>query len=209
MKWDDIIKIVLTILASVGSVSGLIVAAVKFCGKEIAKRLSEKYTLKLNEELERYKSILEKKSHISKTKFDKEFLIYQELSEKHLSMVYCAGISALIVKGVEYNRDEQTEYLKQFCDKLNESEFSTKKYAPFIRKRVFEKYNQLDKLGKRILTLYKWLYYYKTPFINNGENYDEKTIKNQIIEKQEELSQLSDQILDDVRDYLDSLEVIE
>ena len=78
--WDEIWKIIFGVVASVGGIGAVIVAAVKFSVNIIAKRLVEKYTLKMNKELEKYRGGLDNKIYISKTKFDTEFSIYRELS---------------------------------------------------------------------------------------------------------------------------------
>ena len=80
MSWEDICKIILAALASVGGVAGLIVLAVKFASNIIADRLSQKYEIKLQKDLEEFKSNLSKKEYVSKTKFDKEFSLNRELS---------------------------------------------------------------------------------------------------------------------------------
>ena len=74
---DKIGEIVLGILASVGGISGIIIIAVKFSSNIIAKRLEEKYSLKLSKELELFKSNIENKKYISRTKFDTEFQIFK------------------------------------------------------------------------------------------------------------------------------------
>jgi len=53
--WNELWKIVLGVVASVGGIGVVIVAAVKFSADIIAKRLEEKYTLKMNKELEKYR----------------------------------------------------------------------------------------------------------------------------------------------------------
>ena len=58
---NDIVEIVLGVIAGVGGISGIILAGIKLSANTIAKRLEEKYTLKLNKELERYKSNLDNK----------------------------------------------------------------------------------------------------------------------------------------------------
>ena len=79
--WDELWKVVLGVVTSVGGIGVVIVAAVKFSSDIIAKRLEEKYTLKMNKELEKYRVGLDNKVYISKTKFDTEFAIYRELSK--------------------------------------------------------------------------------------------------------------------------------
>lgn len=75
--FDKIGEIILGILASVSGISGIIILAVKFSGNIIAKRLEEKYSLKLSKELELFKSNIENKKYISRTKFDTEFQIFK------------------------------------------------------------------------------------------------------------------------------------
>ena len=61
---DKIGEIILVILTSVGGISGIIIIAVKFCSNIIAKRLEEKYSLKLSKELELFKSNIENKIYM-------------------------------------------------------------------------------------------------------------------------------------------------
>lgn len=59
MSWADIWKIILAALASVGGVGGLIILVIKFSSNLIAERLSQKYQLSLQKELEKYKAGIE------------------------------------------------------------------------------------------------------------------------------------------------------
>ena len=54
MTWDNVLKIVTAALASVGGISAVIILAVKWSSGIIAKRLEERYSLKLSKELEAY-----------------------------------------------------------------------------------------------------------------------------------------------------------
>lgn len=84
---NDVWQIVLGVIASVGGIGGVILIIIKFSVNAIAKHLEERYSLKLNKELEYYKSSLDNKIYISKTKFDTEFGIYRELSKAFFEMV--------------------------------------------------------------------------------------------------------------------------
>lgn len=75
-----IIQIVIAVIISAGGISGIILAVIKFSSNIIADKLSKKYELKLNKELEKYKTHLDSKIYITKAKFDKEFELYQQLS---------------------------------------------------------------------------------------------------------------------------------
>ena len=74
-----IIQIAIAIVISAGGISGIILAIIKFSSNIIADRLSKTYELKLNKELEKYKTRLDSKIYITKARFDKEFELYQQL----------------------------------------------------------------------------------------------------------------------------------
>lgn len=82
-----VIQIALAVIITSGGILGIILAIIKFSSNIIAERLSKNYELKLNKELEKYKSNLDSKIYITKAKFDKEFELYQQLSRSFFYMV--------------------------------------------------------------------------------------------------------------------------
>ena len=76
MSPGDVWKIVAGIIAGFGGFGAVIVLVIKFSANIIANMFYEKYSLKMNKELEKYKGTLESKRHISKALFDREFEIY-------------------------------------------------------------------------------------------------------------------------------------
>ncbi len=76
---EEIGDVIVACIVSAGGIGGIIIAAVKFSSEIIAKRLDEKYTLKINRALETHKGKLDNRIHISRAMFDKEFEIYQTL----------------------------------------------------------------------------------------------------------------------------------
>lgn len=149
-------------------------------------------------------------THISKVKFDKEFEIYQELSEKNLTAVYDAGIAVLIVRGMYDDEPEMIKkHLEKLCESMNDAEFSNKKYAPFINKEIFQNYKTLENLINDIFTMFKfWVYDDGCKFNYKGQSYTHKESKQYIENKQKEISVLSNKILDDVREYLQHLDIV-
>lgn len=93
----DIWQVILGVITCLGGFGVIFTAVVKFSSNIIAERLQEKYSLKLNKELEAYKSSLESRIYISKTKFDAEFEIYRSLSKAFFEMV--KDISVMIPSG--------------------------------------------------------------------------------------------------------------
>ncbi len=76
MTVEQIWTLVVTCIVSAGGVGGIIIAAIKFSSNLIAERLTKKYDLKLNKEMELYRKNVESKKLISKALFDKEYEIY-------------------------------------------------------------------------------------------------------------------------------------
>lgn len=160
MNWDEVWKIVLGILTSFGGIVGIVTIAIKFSCNMIAKRLEERYTLKINKELEKYKSNLDNKIYISKTKFDTEFSIYRELSKSYAEMV--KGISLMIPTGMaKYpaNKDEKKEYENRVYDKALTATIVAQdvlnQNIPFISSNLFNEYDNILNLCRRQLDVFE------------------------------------------------------
>ena len=149
-------------------------------------------------------------THISKTRFDKEFEIYQELSEKNLSSLYAAGETVLIVRGLYDDESEQIKkHLEKMCILMNDADFSNKKYAPFIDEGIYRNYKELQGLINDIFTMFKyWVHKSGNNLLYKGETYTYSDALKYIEEKQKEASNLSDMILEDLRKYLKELDAI-
>ena len=154
MKWDDIWKLVLAVLSSVGGIGAIIVFMVKICSNMIANKLSKKYELKLNKELEKYKAGIDNKTYISKARFDREFSMYQDLCEKNITMVYDTGAAVIIARGGQYpNINNTEEFIHLALQHIDDAEMANKRYAPFIAKEIFESYKKLGKQAYFIISL--------------------------------------------------------
>lgn len=153
MDAEQIRNIAIACVVSAGGIGAIVIAVIKFAFNFIADRLSLKYENKLEKILERHKTELSKKEYISKTRFDTEFRMYQELSGKNLSMVYCAGESVIITRGAPYSSNEVDKFIEKYCSQLNDAEMTNKQYAPFIAKEIYEKYLSLEKKAAEIFRL--------------------------------------------------------
>lgn len=214
MNLSTILSIAATIIASIGGAGVIICTVVKFCADMIANRLEARYEQRLSKELEAYKSKLESKIHISNARFDREFAIYQNLSETHITMVYDMGEAVAIARGMYQDDREKIEEFMQKADKhLNDAEMTNKRCAPFISKEIFDKYKALDKQGAQIMRLFGLWDMFNTNSWSEIRYHEKLYTKNdarkEIEEKQKELSALSDEILDVVRGYLESIDILE
>ena len=66
----DVIAIASSILLSVGGASVMICACSGFLTERIAKRIDGKYQQKLDQELEKYRGVIEQKKYVSQSQFD-------------------------------------------------------------------------------------------------------------------------------------------
>ena len=149
MNWDEIWKICLGVLTSIGGISGLIIVVIKFSVNMIAKKLEEKYTLKLDKELEKYKTLLENKNYKSKVKFDIEVEIYRKL----LHDFSCATRDVYLLFPIIDSEPVDLEELKRIDrEKYNKALYSVVsaqntlyENIPFIQENVILLYKDILK----------------------------------------------------------------
>ena len=154
IDWHRVAEIALTCIASVGGIGVIIIGVVKFCGDRIADRLSQKYQLQMDKEIERYKSELSKKEYVSKTRFETEFSIYRELTMNFSKMVI--AISILVPYGLvsvpadeeDRKEQEQENYIaaKKAAVAAQDSLHANKAFIP---KELCESYVEILHLQKK------------------------------------------------------------
>lgn len=214
MHWDKIAEIAIAVVSAVGGSGAIIVFVGKWTFERLADALSKKYQLQLDKEKERYKIELSKKEYISKTRFETEFRIYQELSEKNTSLVYCAGETLSYVCGATYTKEEVDEFLNRFCDQLNETKQINRRYAPFIDEQIYDQFKSMEKIVSEMFSQFKtWRHIYLIEQANEKppefvySNFDR--IQKDMHDRQKNLSDALNILLCDLRIYLRKLDVIE
>lgn len=200
-------KIIDFIIANIG----WIMAVIAFCVPPIRDFVIKKFQLSLDKALEDKKSLNDRKNYISKARFDKEFELYQILSEKQISLVYDCGEAVILTRGKYRNISDCEKDFEKFLDDYNEADICLKRYAPFISQEIFEKYRELDKLSIDLLKLSFVRFDSRncTEFIFHNIKYTMESSKAKIETMQKEISTLSDEITEFVREYLKSLDVLE
>lgn len=213
MDFTQLSTLVAACIASAGGISVIILAVIRLSSSIITERLSAKFENKLEKALQTHKTELNRKEYVSKTRFDAEFKMYQELSEKNISMVYCAGETVTVVNGAPYSSDELDRFIDKYCNCINNAEIANKRYAPFIAKEIFDRYLTLEKQCSEVFILLKaWKQFQSSDCfsitVSNHDYHNQKEIKNAIIEKQRIISNNSDAIINDLRNYLSKLDVL-
>lgn len=209
MEWTSIAEIIIANLLS----GGIIVAAVELIGGHISKK-----------SLQKSQSSLDAKTYISKTRFDAEFRMYQELSEKNIAAVYCTGEAVVIMRSMRnteydeedapYSAEEIKQFIARFCDAMNDASKANRRYAPFISKEMYDKFFSIEKKADEIFILTKaWKDYYAGEtflFSTHGSKYqNQKEIEIAVEKKHQVLSDELKVLTNDLRDYLRNLDVIE
>ena len=143
---------------------------------------------------ERCKAKNERKLHAQRISFEYEFDLYRILAEKHLTMVYDAGTAVMLSRGCKYpNVDSNKDFVTVFAQHIDDADIENKRSAPFISKEIFEDYKKLGKLS----------FENRTPrLIYNGKSYSEVEAQSKLSILQKDISALSDNILDKIRNHI-------
>lgn len=211
MNWNDIIKIALSIIASVGGIGVIIITTVKYCSDIIADRLAKKYELQMNKELEYIKSNLDKKSYISKTRFDKEFQIYQELCKSILDLTFTTY--NLFPTGLQYEPYDDNEkeelYRNRYnkaCEAFNTANMTLMSNAAFISKEIYEQFKSLRDLCNTQIFMYP-----RYGDMGPRQKQVSESLENgahECYRRTETIANSQTELIEKIRNYLSTLEVL-
>ena len=206
MGWNGAYKIISAAIFSFGGAGAIILAVVRLCSEKIADNLSKKYELKLNKELEKYKSNIENKTYMSKTKFDAEFLMYKDLSQTFSALTKeCYQLFPV------YSRDGRDDYkkYKNIYDKCIDvtvlAQDKLNSYAPFIDEDIYKKFNNIESMCKKQINTFVDFRLHQDADryvkIANKEYHEAYFYTDQIMSEYNNL-------IDDLRQYLKTIDVI-
>lgn len=204
-------KTVLAIIGSVGGAGAIICFVVKFASDIIADKLSQKYEWKLNKELEMYKAGLDKKTYISRTRFDMEFSIYSKLSETFFSLV--SETYWLFPTGLEhipFDDEDYQSYLLKRTQKASEAISEAGKAlganAPFIPAEFYESFSEIRKLCVLQYSVYLW---YGPTGNHRSDTEEYLKLETECCERTKVILAKIEQVTIQLREYLEKLEVVE
>ena len=210
MTWEEVWKIILCAVGSAGGIGAIIVMSIKWSANIIANHLSKKYEAKVTKELEKYKTGLENKIYISKTKFDVEFALYRDLSKSFFTMV--KDITRMIPAGLAYypaNKEDREKYENELYDKALVSTVSAQDYLssniPFIPESLYNQYEEILQLCRLQLGEFeeRWNVY------SDLTQEDKNHIPHEAFQRSREIREKFDHLNKDLRNYLSNLDVIE
>ena len=210
MNWDTVLKIVLSIVGSVGGAGAIIAFVVKFSANLIADKLKKKYELETTKKLEEYKSKLENKNYISKTRFDTEFSIYRTLSVAFFDMV--KNISVMIPDG--YTQVPADPKVKKKYDKkvynlaltaVVKAQDTLNGNAPFISEDMYNEYSAILKLCNIQLDVFstRW----NVLYLASQEEKEKLDLED--YKRTRTINESMKELNNKVRKYISTLDVIE
>lgn len=148
MSVKDIMAIATSIVLSVGG-SGVIICALSvFLAERIANRIDGKYQQKIEQELAKFKSVVEHKKYVSQTQFDYEFQLYKQLSKAYFSVAVKASSFAhdyeknksISLADGDISKEELAKITTLVCNAQN----LLFENAAFIPEDIYNAYYELD-----------------------------------------------------------------
>ena len=229
MKITEVLQIASAIIISIGGTSAIIAGISKFLANKIAERLSAKYQLKLDEELEKYKSRLNRKNYVSQVRFDKEFSVYTDMSEKAISAVFSTAKIIDLLNSDKSPSSFETQK-KDIVDKYNVANKALQQYASFMDEGIYDLYKDMFCKFRMLFNFYTYwectvnnngrddsiLIIIETPYVEGilhseditQDSYTLEQVEKIIVQTHSDITNISDEITKAVRTYLYNLDVI-
>jgi len=150
MSVKDIFAIAASIILSVGGSGALICALSKFLAERIANRIDKKYQQRIDQELEKYKNVIEHKKYVSQTQFDYEFQIYKQLSKAYFAVAVKASSFAHNYKKHQTISVKEGDISKEELFKIIDLNYNSQNLlfenAAFIPEDIYNAYYELNEM---------------------------------------------------------------
>lgn len=210
MSWVIAFRIIAAAIISAGGIGVIFVGVIKFSADKISERLCAKYQIKLNKELEHYKSDLSKKEYVSKTRFDAEFQTYRELSRSFYDMVINLNTLTVAIYNFVPSTDMDYEKRREYCwkrtiDCLDTAQSTLGQNSPFISEELYEKYSEITALTRTQIENF----YDHFSKVSSLTKDDIKRLQEKDEVFTSNIEAKYEKLLSDVRNYISTLEVLE
>lgn len=176
---------------------------------EFKKQLNEQQA-NFDKQLETLKAKNDKCNYISKTQFDAEFKIYQELSEAGFNMLLDnSRLFPMKIDRLPENKEEQQKVFEERFDTANKSLILYQnmlfKFAPFIQENIYLTFNEFKELGRLQLIYYPILKFENDPDVRKDLLKDEQ----ECWKRTHKMFKLHEKLINELREYLKSLKIQE
>lgn len=206
---EEVLKICITVLATLGGSSGIIILVCKFLTNKIAETLQAKYQLELDKKLEEHKAVLDSKIYVTKAKYDLEIETFKELSLKFYDVVYYAnclinpGICKILTDPAEQDKIDNERYKKlSKCDV--EAQTALMSQRAFIPEDIYQLFLEIHKDGIGQINAYERRFN-KSLICSDSEK---RKFSDEEYNRSREMSNKLDNVNAKIRERLDSLIII-
>lgn len=220
----DIINLISVIIVSAGGTGAIILGLSNWIGQIWLNKFAEKHRVKYEKELEVYRTELnarlnkfdkieEKALYISKINYDNEYKIYMEIWPKLIKCVsdtnflYPRGLENVPKDKAEFEKYKEEKY-KKFTESYNDYSSCIEKYAPFYKKKFYDKFikirNECYFIGDQFF-MYEFEVKYSESFISERDLKITVKERKEIYEKEKDIDSIKKELLSDIREYLESL----
>lgn len=165
-----------------------------------------------SKELEIIKARNEKMNYITKTQFDAEFKMYQELSGACFlmfldnSFLFPKGIDSLPINEAE-RLDVYKDRYKKAIDSMVDYQNKLAKYAPFIKADLYKLFEEFRKKGQIQINFYLDFYFPNSPVTDCLKEMEKERLA--CFKRTSEMFKDHEKIIEELREYLKSLKVQE
>ena len=177
----------------------------------------EQLKLEINKELERINAINDKALHISKSQYDNEYRIYQEIWGR---MYECILLSKNLypihenkLTDPEKEEERKMEKYSKYVDAFNEYSKTIDKYAPFYREDFYDIFINIRRICSDVGSLFKMnefeVKYSETFALCRDEYISPEERRWVYIDFPKEVEEIRTKLQKDIREYLLSLQLIE
>ena len=209
MTVGQISSIVAACIVSAGGVGGVILAVVKFSSNLIANHLSTSYENKLQKEMEKLKTELNRKEYISKTRFDTEFEIYRNLCHAFFTLV--RDINGMIPTGYtlipakeEAQIEQENESFKVANHSIVKAQDALYANGAFITQLLFDGFDEILRLCRQQIHIFSFRYNVLTLETEK----EKRTLSTDDYQRTAEINQKWYDHINEIRAYLSTIDVI-
>ncbi len=217
VDWKDVAQTIATVVFSAGGIGIVLNKIFSKALENLSNRLTQNHQLVLDKVLEDKKAHNERKNYVSKVRFDREFEIYQELSEKIFQYISAAHR----VSFDKYRGSTEFTTYVNLIGSFNRLELVIYRNIAFINKNIAEKCISFHEMATEIIVNYHNDYERKEELISYSKGQkkynDEIDYQPLIVDLKEmklgdDIEKITDfykEITDEIRVYLKNLEVKE
>ena len=204
------------IITSSITTAGVVTFVITLLSETVRTKIFNILSLSLEKAKNKNRALTEKKVYVSKVRFDKEFILYQDLTEAAwtaMNQLTCArAYRKAYITDKETNKDKYFSELVKLVEKTDNATNISLKGAAFINEELFKKYQKFNVLMRQThIIMYIEIKGDTSSCMDEGIDYRQREEKHTMIidANYDSLTSYIMDINNSIREYLNSLDVKE